>query len=97
MESVWEFVEKYKDEGLIELKPILENEIRQAEACRHNYNCGCDIFRQHAHAFLFYLNRGIKPAGIYEEEFEQFKPIVENLISKGHLLPSALEVFKSKD
>jgi hypothetical protein len=44
--------------------------------------------------FLFFMQHGIKPAGVSDEHFQLFRPVVENLVQKKQMLPEALKLFK---
>jgi hypothetical protein len=46
--------------------------------------------------FLFWLQHGIKPTGLSDEEFATFRPICEELVSKNQLAAEALEAFGPK-
>ena len=45
--------------------------------------------------FIFFLRHSMKPEGISEQEFQRFKPVVENLVEKARLESNILDLFGS--
>jgi len=44
--------------------------------------------------FLFFMNHGVKPAGITDWDFLMFRSVCENLVKKGQFKPEVLDIFK---
>ena len=45
--------------------------------------------------FLFFMRHGIKPLGVYEEDFQRYMPIIQSLVDRGQMKPEALDIFRS--
>ena len=43
--------------------------------------------------FVFFLQSGIKPAGISDWDFRSFRPAIEKLVEKGQLKSTILSLF----
>ena len=57
-------------------------------------NSDCQSYYDELHQFAFILNFFQKPEGMTKETALMVKPIIESLVSKGDLLPTALEMFE---
>ena len=44
--------------------------------------------------FAFFMNYGIKPGGVDEEDFKLYRPICEKLVKKGDFKSSILDQFE---
>jgi hypothetical protein len=43
--------------------------------------------------FLFLLTQGGKPGGVWDEDFQSFRPVIEKLVEKGQLKSNILSLF----
>lgn len=43
--------------------------------------------------FLFFMQHGVKPDGLSQDEFLMLRPVVESLVKRGQLKPEALSQF----
>ncbi|MEJ0002283.1 MAG: hypothetical protein WDN09_03910 [bacterium] len=50
-------------------------------------------YRKFIHEFLFFLNTGVKPQNMDEDDFQRTKIVTEVLVSRGELKNRALNVY----
>ncbi|MDR2004085.1 MAG: hypothetical protein LBQ74_13720 [Prevotella sp.] len=51
-------------------------------------------YNDFVHEFLFFIQSGIKPAGMRDDDFNRTKPIIEKLVEKGQLKRTILEMYQ---
>jgi len=95
------FIEAVKDKTFIEIVLLGEREVNYAERRMAPHVKGCVTARQEGgqyvailKGFLFFMKNGIKPSGVYDEDFHLFRPICENLVKKKQFKPSIMEFFE---
>ena len=43
----------------------------------------------------FFISYNIKPTGVSNDSFQTFKPLIQSLVDRGELKPSALNIFEN--
>jgi hypothetical protein len=94
------FIKAMVGKDYIDILRLAEQEAYEVE--RRSYNVrGAPRAREHGSVhyghelgeFLFFLNSGMKPAGVSEQTFASYRPVIEVLVERKQLLPSVLKFF----
>ncbi|MGD0666133.1 MAG: hypothetical protein ABSB23_01125 [Bryobacteraceae bacterium] len=85
------FVAAVKDLPLIDITESIALELRAAKPGRESARY-CEMLR----GLRYLLDTGQRPSNVEDWEFAKLRPVVESLVSRGTLLPSALDVFISR-
>lgn len=94
------FMERVKDKDYLEILRLAIQEADYLEpllyrvrgAVKRREMGGCEYVAR-LKEFIFFMRFGIKPSGVPDWAFRLYRPICENLISKGQLKPSILDLF----
>jgi len=101
--NIKEFVEAIKDEDYVEV--IRQANLEVGEPERRSFGVkGAIRARQQGSVeyaavlkgFLFFMQYGVKPAGVTDSHFQLFHPVCENLVQKGQLKPGILNFFEQE-
>jgi len=102
--DISEFINMVKDRSYLEIIQTAEQEVRASErlssggvkGARKVRERGAGRYEATLKGLLFLLQSGRKPDGVDPDTFASFRPIIENLVAKDQLKPTALEVFKQE-
>ena len=99
--NIQEFIDYVKDRDLLEIKELGDREYDSAINTRsqgeRKDRMSCFLkYAEHISGLLFFINCGVKPAGIPNNIFLKFRPIFENLVTKKQMLPSILDFFSGE-
>ena len=53
-------------------------------------------YKQTVGELLFFLNTGVKPSALTDNEFQLYRPIIQNLVNMGNLSEDALKYFREQ-
>jgi hypothetical protein len=95
-----DFIEKVKDMDYQDIIDYGEKEISEMESISHSNN-GADIdgiiesakYSKQIKAFLSFMSKGMKPAGVSAYDFRLYRIVVEFLVAKEQMKPEAIEIF----
>jgi hypothetical protein len=96
-----EFLEAVQGRSFLETSSLTQQELRELDAllrsgcpgvtrARHS---AAPEYRNNLQGLAFLLQSGRRPRGVSEGVFQSFRPIIQSLVDRGELLPSALPVF----
>lgn len=95
-----DFIEEVKDLDLPEIRRIADQKCQQLENLSWGIKGAVERRAQGSAALvekvkglLFWLNTGIKPAGLTDDEFILLEKVCIKLIEKGQMSPEALGAF----
>ncbi len=54
---------------------------------------GSSEYAEQIKAFLFFMRSGSRPYGASDEDFQNYRPVVEALVQKGQIKPETLSAF----
>jgi hypothetical protein len=86
-------VDKYKDKEFFDIIFELEKEVVRLKLIKGRKQHLTDYINS-AKEVLFFLQSGIKPAGISDWEFRKMKPLIEKLVEKGNLKKEIMGCFE---
>lgn len=98
--NIKEFLDAMVGRGFVEIFNAADQECGTAEHLSRGKKgkaakeMGSMSYAASLKALLFFLRFGRRPASISDKEFALYRPVCEELIRKGELLPSVLELFK---
>ena len=98
-------IDKYiKDsigKNLIDIQVDLQHEIAKAERGTSNVKgavkkreMGALDYAENLKGLVWFLNTGIKPAGVNDIDFQLFKPLIEDLVDRNQLKEEILKRFR---
>ena len=86
-----EFINNIKDNNCKEIIKLAKKELHRVRAHDKADTEYAEILR----GFLFFMQWGKKPNAIDEQQFQVFKPVLENLVEKGdYFRPEHLRYFQ---
>ncbi|MFW5787326.1 MAG: hypothetical protein ACOCQ5_06110 [Halanaerobiales bacterium] len=92
LEDFKEFVDNIKNKSCKEIINVAKKELHRIRATDDDDTEYAEILR----GFLFFLQWGKKPNAIDDEQFQIFKPVLENLVKKrDYFCKSHLRYFTS--
>ena len=90
-----QFIEAMMEKDYIQILFAAEAEVNEAERIRRPAKSprvrSAAEYSAFLKAFLFFMRYGIKPGGIFDEDFFLFRPLCEKLVQKGRRLSRASE------
>lgn len=96
-----EFIIEIQEKNYWDIISLAEKEAYDAEAVSSGIKGSKEARKRgsanYAHLlkkFIFFMKRGIKPAGIYDWDFMLFRSVCEKLVEKGQLEHKILELFQ---
>jgi hypothetical protein len=99
--SVSEFVQRVKDIDYPEVIRLTELEVENIERVSYRARgsvrrrqLGSTRYAENLKGLLWLLRSGTRPAGVDDGIFQSFRPIIESLVQRGQLRPTALKVFE---
>ena len=99
--SFTKFIDAIKDKDFFEIVKLGEQEASNVERTLTSGRKGvvearkrCGNYLALLGEFLFFMKNGIKPYGVYEENFQLYRPVCENLVKKGFFKQTIMDYFK---
>jgi hypothetical protein len=95
------FLDRIKDLSYQEMLSFAELTLTRAENASRGRKSGLRARQQGSRAFIdeigefiFFLKNGVKPSSVSSFNWSLYKTIVQNLVQKGEMKQSALNVFR---
>lgn len=82
-----DFISEHLDRNLLEIIANLQQKIIIAERIKDFE------FAQKLKELAFFINVGQKPAGVDENDYQLYYPLIERLVNKGQLKAEILKYF----
>jgi hypothetical protein len=100
MYSIHSFIDLVRDEDYLD---VLRRAIAEGSAAEkahrgkdRNLNQRQADYSRLLGVLVFFLQQGIRPAGITAEEFMLFRPLIKNLVGKGQLKAEIMQHFSGE-
>jgi len=100
-QSFSEFLEKIQDLEIGEIRKKAEGEERaargrysQIRSIRERRNSGWTDYADKIKDLVFFLNTGVKPATMGDDDFRLIYPLIKRLVDKGESNKSILKSFE---
>jgi len=90
--SIEKIAKQYSDKELINILDGLIREVGRLKAIRKRNHEQTEYMRA-AGEVLFFLQSGIKPAALDNDEFMALKPLIQELVDKGNLKKEIMAYF----
>ena len=94
------FIDRVKDMSYIDMLSTAEQTLTSSENRSHRCKGalrarqqGSLSFVNEVGEFIFFLKNGIKPSSVSELNWALYRTPIENLVQKGQMKPSALDIF----
>ncbi|MCX5634029.1 MAG: hypothetical protein NTW93_10215 [Phycisphaerae bacterium] len=75
----------------------VDRSLYKVKGCVERCKMGGAEYVRQIGGFVFFMRNGQKPAGVSDEDFQMYYPVVKSLVDKGQLKSDILTMFSMKD